>query len=216
MQRKAIYSRDLKPRINEFTDRIIELYDLANDNERIDGRSWYSRASAFIQTLADNHNRTVADTAAIFAVLSPSTTLEQNIIDTVNVMGKNDDVPVGTYGPQHLKALGVRDLGITPAEVLGENKTAAFWANLVNPNTAGRVTVDRHAARVAAGWTMNAEESYYYVNTPAKYSIMERAYQIAAERLDLLPHQLQAITWLTYKRLFVAKQRNDSAEVIPF
>lgn len=216
MARKPLYSKDLKPRIKEFADRIIDLYELSNDDERREGQTWYDRCLAFVQALADNHDRTVADVAAVLAVLSPSTTLEQNIIDTINVLAGNDEAKVGTYGPQHQKALAVRDLGFTPDEVLGKNKTAAFWSNIVNPQTAGRVTVDRHAARVATGWTMTADESYYYVNTPAKYSVLETAYRLAADRLDLLPHQLQAITWITFKRLFVAKKRSDTAEVIPF
>lgn len=214
--RQPLYARDLEPRIGEFADRIVALYGLATADERSDGRTWYQRCSRFVETLAKNYGRTVADVAGIMSVLSPATTLEQNIIDLCNVMAEDDDRPVGTYGPQYLKALAIRDLGIDPVDVLGENKTAAFWANIVNPNEPGRVTVDRHAARVAAGWQMSPDDAYYFTNTPKKYGIMERAYKRAAERLGLLPHELQAITWLVYKRLFVPKQRKDSADVIPF
>lgn len=204
--RTGIYARDMKNDMDQYVDNIVKMYHLASDDDQEIGRSWYQQASRFCETLAENYDRSLAAVAGIMSALSPSTSYEQNIIDTVNVIAENDHETVSTYGKQHAKALEIRDEGIDPALVMGQNKTAAFWLNIVNPTTSGRVTVDRHSARVAVDWTMNADEVYFYNNTTAKYSVLEHAYQLAAEHLDILPHVLQAITWTAYRRLFVGRK----------
>ena len=201
-RRDPIYARDIKKHTDQYVSNILALYDLASAEDLDNGRSWYQRACTFCRTLAENYERTLADVAGIMAVLSPACSFEQNVIDTVNVLAANDDQPVSTYGKQHAKAIEIRDYGIDPVDVLGKNKTNAFWLNIVNPTTASRVTVDRHATRIAVDWQMDSDEAYYYNNTEAKYNVIERAYLLAAERLDILPHVLQAITWITYRRVF--------------
>lgn len=210
-RQKGIYARDIVKHTDQYVDNILKMYHLASEDDIDNGRSWYQRASKFCQTLADNYERTLADVAGIMSCLSPATSFEQNVIDTVNVMAGNDHETVSTYGPQYAKALDIRDSGVQPDGVVGENKTAAFWLNIVNPTTNGRVTVDRHSARVAVDVNMTADESYFYINTPAKYRVLENAYKLAAERLDVLPHVLQAITWITYRRLFVPKKNGQAA-----
>ena len=210
-RKKGIYARDIAKHTDQYVDNILNMYHLASEDDIDNGRTWYNRASQFCQTLADGYGRTLADVAGIMSCLSPATSFEQNVIDTVNVLAGNDHESVSTYGPQHLKALDIRDGGIRPVDVVGENKTAAFWLNIVNPTTNGRVTVDRHSARVAVDVNMTADQSYYYINTPAKYAILENAYQLAAGKIGVLPHVLQAITWLTYRRLFASKKNGDAA-----
>ena len=210
-RKQGIYARDIERNIDQYVVNITAVYDMASNDDMESGRSWYGRASEFCQTLADNYGRTLADVAGIMSALSPATSFEQNVIDTVNVLAGNDHESVSTYGPQYAKALDIRDTGLDPALAMGESKTAAFWLNIVNPSTSGRVTVDRHSARVAVDLTMTAVESYFYINTPAKYRVLERAYLAAAEKLDILPHVLQAITWITYRRLFTVPRNGADA-----
>ena len=210
-RQKGIYARDIAKHTDQYVDNILKMYHLASKDDIDNGRSWYERASRFCQTLADNYSRTLADVAGIMSCLSPATSFEQNVIDTVNVIAGNDHETVSTYGPQYAKALDIRDWGIRPDDVVGQNKTAAFWLNIVNPTTNGRVTVDRHSARVAVDVNMTADESYFYINTPAKYQVLENAYKLAAGKIGVLPHVLQAITWLTYRRLFVTNGKGGAA-----
>lgn len=210
--RKALYAADIERDRDRLISNIIRMYNLASDDDLAAGRDWYDRARSFCQTLADNYDRSLADIAAIMSVLSPATSFEQNVIDTINVMAYADnEQPVSTYGDQYLKALAIRDHGVAPDDVLGECKTAAFFINIVNSRTAGRVTVDRHSARVAVDWNMSSDDAYYYTNTPKKYSVMESIYQAAADKIGLLPHVLQAITWITYRRLFARQTNGDQA-----
>lgn len=210
-RKQGVYARDIKRNMDQYVANITAVYDMASADDIEDGRSWYARASAFCETLAENYDRTLADVAGIMSALSPATSFEQNVIDTVNVLAGNDHETVSTYGPQYAKALDIRDSSVDPATVMGENKTHAFWLNIVNPSTSGRVTVDRHSARVAVDLNMTADESYFYINTPAKYTVLESAYKLAAKRLDILPHVLQAITWITYRRVFVPKKNGADA-----
>lgn len=210
-RKKGIYARDLVKNTDQYVANIVKMYHLASDNDIENGRSWYQRASQFCETLANSYDRTLADVAGIMSALSPSTSFEQNVIDTVNVIAGNDHETVSTYGAQYAKALEIRDGGIEPVDVMGENKTAAFWLNIVNPTTSGRVTVDRHSARVAVDWGMSSDDIYFYNNTTAKYTVLENAYKLAAEKIGILPHVLQAITWTAYRRLFATRTNGDAA-----
>ena len=210
-RKKGLYARDIAKNTSQYVENVVKMYQLASAEDIENGRAWYGRANRFCQTLADGYGRTLADVAGIMSCLSPATSFEQNVVDTVNMLAGNDHETVSTYGPQYAKALDIRDWGIEPAGVVGENKTAAFWLNIVNPTTDGRVTVDRHSARVAVDWAMTADDSYYYINTPAKYRVLELVYRTAAEKIGILPHVLQAITWITYRRLFVPKKNGDEA-----
>jgi hypothetical protein len=215
--RTPLYARDLLKNEDRYVQNVLDMFDLANAKDIQNGRRWYELANRFCRTLAERHGRKLADVAGIMALLSPAVSLEQNVIDTVEVMANGQTAKPSTYGPQAEKALAVRDAGIDPAAVLGQNKVAAFWANIVNPGEAGRVTIDRHAARIAADWKLPPEDAYYLVNTPGKYKVFERVYRRAAEKLGILPQQLQAITWTAYRRLFVAPRyrKGDGRIVAP-
>jgi hypothetical protein len=103
--------------------------------------------------------------------------------------------------------------GEDPAAVLTAPKTYSFATNIDRPDVAGRVAIDGRAYDIATnemrGWEQNRGISKpMYTPTGAvtaahrRYQHFERVYREAAaaaaesDDVDLLPHQMQAATWL--------------------
>jgi hypothetical protein len=91
--------------------------------------------------------------------------------------------------------------------VLRGQKVQSFLDNILNCETSQAVTVDSHAIQVWRG----VLESGTYAVPPTWYKVIEADYRIAAKLVGLTPLQLQAVVWLTKKRLHV-KQRVSAKE----
>lgn len=202
--------------LDKMTDNINSIYQLASDAEIADGRSWYRLAYRFSQTLADKHDLSLPVVVGIIAALSPETSWTQNIIDAENLITLGDNCTVSTYPNNKLKALGILYGDICPIDRFVADsrynwrKTAAFFQNILRPDDTTTVTIDRHAARIAHDYYITADDAIYYSNTVRKYETTAKSYKILASDLNILPQQLQAITWLTYRRLFVTRKRQDT------
>ena len=75
-------------------------------------------------------------------------------------------------------------------EILNGEKTKAFYLNMLYPHRNTGVTIDRHAVEIALGKVIPDHSM-----TVRQYQFFERCYIMAANKIDLLPHQLQAVTW---------------------
>lgn len=204
----AIRYQDIN--VEEAAARILELLEYANTEEIEDGKTWYKRANKFAEAAAVCFKTNLHKAAGIIAALSPACSWERNMIDATRILEHGSKAKVSTYKANKRKALAILYDKGSPADFLGDAKVAAFYENIVNPTSADRVTIDRHAIRIAINWFMTAEEAIYYANTPKKYERIEAAYKVAAEAAGLQPSQLQAITWLTYRRLFANRSNNGT------
>jgi hypothetical protein len=195
---------------SKLENSILNIYQLANRQENTEGLVWYEIANRFARTIARKHDISLVQTAAIIAALSPATHWAQNIIDTESLILLDEDASVTTYNRNKYKALKFLYGQLEPVDHYIGNakynwtKTASFFTNILNPTIAGKVTIDRHALRIAHGYELTADDAIYYGNTPKKYDATARAFITVAKNTGLLPHQLQAITWLAYRRLYVA------------
>jgi hypothetical protein len=75
---------------------------------------------------------------------------------------------------------------------LGGLKTRAFYVNILDPNNSDIVTVDTHAIKIAG---INRDSVGVKL-----YNAIADGYRECAEYVGILPQQIQAITWITYKR----------------
>jgi hypothetical protein len=86
---------------------------------------------------------------------------------------------------------------------INKAKTSWFFWNILYPDTVSGVTIDRHAIGSCVFSPSNADvipEGYGNI-TINQYNFFMRAYMRAAEIRGILPHQMQAIVWETYKSL---------------
>jgi hypothetical protein len=95
---------------------------------------------------------------------------------------------LATYNSQRLKAL--RIIGAKTEkevlDILGGNKTKAFFLNILKPHESLDVVLDTHMIRF-----------FGYANlTPKRYKQGSEAISEVALELNLKPHQVQALVWV--------------------
>ena len=91
--------------------------------------------------------------------------------------------------------------------MLGGNKVRAFFACIIAPHTSTDVVVDRHALALALDDDrLQVLDDHYtkgcvgVLERSGAYEHVAAAYRKAAAELGLLPHQVQATTWLVHRR----------------
>jgi len=205
---------------------ILKIYNQSTDNEIVSGKVWYKQANELSRLMAVKYNLTHIQTAGIIAALSPGTNWNQNIIDSNNLCslltaGKDiHSIVCTTYNQNKLKAHQIWlnfDLSKNDTFVilLGAskkvNKTSSFFLNIINPELSDNVTIDRHSFRVNLGLI----ELPQIALTECRYKLMEQAYKKASNQLDISAIELQAVTWLTFRRLNNII-RDKQFETVPF
>lgn len=200
--------------VENATEMILEWYSLASEDELTRGAAWYNQAHQYALALAENHDTNLAVAAGVISALSPGATWERNLLDAANVFTMGEAATIGSYGRNKKKALALIDGSLAPDNAFTERgyKTLNFWRNIVSPEVAGPVTIDRHCTRAALGSEMTANEAIQWSRHPRKYERIQLAYQNASDDIGLLPHQLQAIVWLVFRRLFNRRRSAVSAE----
>lgn len=196
---------------------ILSVYIRANEYDREDGLHWYSNAHTSAKVIACRYNITLEQAVGTIAALSPGLNWGLNLIqaeDFIKAWTKGERgrrLPVvGVYGHRNVrKTISILE-GKRPLEVLGGNKVRSFYANILDP-TGAEITIDRHAkglairSNSAKGATANSDAMV----TNAEYPFYAKHYVKLAERLGLIPNQLQAICWVTWRRLKGNTEQND-------
>ena len=188
-------------------DNIPAVYRSATAAERRKGSQWYLTAQSQARRLAARYELPLSTSVGVIAALSPGLEWLANLVDAerlIQAFMADDEPPiVGVYGRRNRdKALAILG-GNDPADILGGLKVRSFYTNILQPNNPDPVTVDRHAYCLAHGIRSersgSASKDVYL--TPARYRETAEVYREISRELGLLPNQLQAITWLVWKRL---------------
>lgn len=194
----------VKDNIPLITTNLLSLYDYALPRERIIGLNWYKIAHVMTDNIARYHVKSLSDIAGIIAALSPGVQWSINVSNAIDILNYGNAAKVSTYNANKDKAVKI-DNGHNPLLTLGGNKVLSFYDNIINPLSSDSVAIDRHAVRAAT--LLDLDTAQKFISTDNKYNYVKQAYTIAARALNMLPLQIQAITWLVYKRLFVRDDR---------
>ena len=193
------FNKDARPvnraTILKMANRIEHWLGLATGEELEQGLSWYFDAQCFCSVIAQELNFKAAAVAQTVAILSPQIDWETNKANAVLIAtSMNPSIKIFATRAQKEKALAA----LAGEYTLGESsrKTYSFADNIANPDST-RVTVDRHATKVA----LNDRTADQVRITTRMYRDIEKAYQLVAEKRGLMPYQVQAIAWVTYKRV---------------
>lgn len=186
---------------------LIKYFDKIPDSTKGDGLIWYQKAHEFCQRVADQYQLDLAVVCAIVSALSPMGNWEQNKRDAVRLIETNKGIGdkgyrFVTYGQNVLKAQDVYRGNIDPFKAFSPNtgpKTYNFFHNLLYPNSLEHVTVDRHMVRVVT------PDSQSDAIRGKQYKLIADHIKKAAEKLSLVPANLQAILWLDYREQNVNK-----------
>jgi hypothetical protein len=165
--------------------KTISTLDRTNYQASLD---WYFILHDYAKNLAERNNLTVMQTAGIISALSPMVMFTTNLRDAERFCYTRSIANLATYKNQRMKAL--RIIGAKTEkeilEILGGNKTKAFFLNIYKPKTSQDVTIDT--------WMI---KFFGYKNlTPKRYKDASKEIQNVANEMGLMPHQVQALLWV--------------------
>ena len=191
------------PSARTATENLLAVFAQATEQEFTAGRAWYSerakQACEDICAAAETTGRTIThrQAAGIIAALSPSTGWGANVAAAFElVLTGHAHVQSERFNNNARRILN----GEAPEDVLGGRKVRSFYRNIAEPYAPGPVTIDRHAVSILFGRGLNEREIKVLEGMGA-YTFAAGVYRTVARRLGLKPHELQAITWQTWRRI---------------
>ena len=176
------------------TENIINVYNQASLEDIREGMGWYSRARAECMALSKETGVPLEVVVAIVAVLSPRTMWERNLGAARNLINGQNGEGTGINKRKGREILA----GGSIDESLKGPKVRSFYRNILDPHDPDVVTCDVWAARVAGG--PEAWERKFWLKEK-QYFEVANDYREAAALLGILPSELQAITWVTIRRI---------------
>ena len=189
---------------------IIGTYHLATESERNQGREWYDKANTIALEISKEYYVDVVKVAGVIAALSPNNRWERNVADAEAVIAAYVDVSaqaaeqvtVCTYRANLLKAVLVLKVDSPTIDdicaILNGRKVVAFCRCILGDEES--VCIDGHAYSIWAGESIATTE-VPSIGAPLYRQITED-YRRAAELIGgMSPAELQAITWVTHRRL---------------
>ena len=192
---------------------IVAKFTLATSQEVQLGCDWYPSALKIASRIANKYGLRTEVVAGVIAALSPNNRWERNIVDAEAIIkcwaagGTRTDilnVKVCTYGKMKAKAVDILTRDIPIVEILNGKKIIEFFNCITNP-ALNDVCIDGHAYSVWFGQRLTMKE-VPAIGKKLRHQIKTDYCDATAfinEELDTAytPADIQAITWVTHKRI---------------
>ena len=182
---------------NKVKDNLKFFFDIASDEDQINGKFWYSKANEFTQRMAVKYGYTPETVASVLRALSPHNKWERNLIDTETVLKayrnglSADDVKVCTFDTNKHKAFNIAALN--QSIDVSSRKTFAFLQNIAYLNDKF-VTIDRWHIRACFNRMIQPKR----LNDNLYDELQSITIELAKEN-NLTGYQYQAIVWESIK-----------------
>lgn len=184
-------------------DNILRVYAQVDQIDRAEGMDAYPRYRESLTYYARRYNVALPRVVGAFSALSPNNDYVGNLRSLVTLLEgmrrglRVDQCTVSTYKACRERAWsflhGVDFLSVTKGP-----KTRSFYQNILNPADPVPVTIDGHMVCVSLGKRMTMRE---VVRTRFRYEDVANEFRAAAADAGVLPNQLQAMLWFTWKRI---------------
>ena len=194
---------------------IVAKFTLATSQEVQLGVDWYPSALSIAARIGEKYGLSAQTAAGVIAALSPNNRWERNIIDAENIIkcwaagGTRSDllaVKVCTYGKMKEKAIDIltTPIGVNIKETLKGKKIVEFFNCITNP-LLNDVCIDGHAYSVWFGQRLTMKEVPpigVKLRAQIKTDYRDATAFINEELSEhFTPADIQAITWVTHKRI---------------
>lgn len=189
---------------------ITAVYNLSSLSDRNQGLNWYARALTFADNLGEVYDIPYTTIVGVIAALSPRNRWERNMQDAESMVkvaangGTIDDLmslKVCTFSSGKSKAAAILADRVSDRDellaILKGPKLCEFFNCILGDSD--DVCIDGHAYSIWVG------DRITLANVPSigkkLRASIKADYQAAAKDLGLRTHELQAITWVCWKRL---------------
>ena len=186
-------------------DNILRTYNARTASEHADGLAWYDNAHALALELSPSD---VWRGAGIIAAFSPLTPWNRNVSLARTLVESNGTMTGGTL-VNSINAASRIFAGEHTLDVLKGDKTRAFASAIADPANSTMATIDRHAHDIAVG-SSDFNDSTRLIGKRV-FRELSAAYVDAAFWVGIGVCQMQAITWLTHRRIKDVWVRRDDA-----
>ena len=169
--------------------------------------NWYFNAYSFAEQTANKHNYKTCQIVGLIACFSPQVSWEQNKGNVIKFIKDGINCSIFASTKQKLQAKNIlkcQDVkGIIRILNNGSNdkarKIVSFFNNILFYDLASTVTIDRHAIAIGIQRPEKTSALKQTNITKGQYTFFESCYINVAIKLNILPHVLQAETWVNYR-----------------
>lgn len=186
---------------------ILKVYRQATAQEMARGTKWYSDAQDQAHAIAVQHDVPLRVVVGVIAALSPNNRWERNVKDASDLIAAflrgdaADSCKPCTYTKMRDKAWSVLEQVPETDEavikILNGQKIVSFFRNIMGHDNC---TIDGHAYNIARGKRVSLTSDETNISKSV-YLEMQAAYGRAAKRVGLKVYELQAVTWVVWKRI---------------
>ena len=189
------------------TQNILAIYNLATTDEIKEGVTWYRKAYLDCRKIAIKHRVPIHIVVGVVSALSPNNKWERNIVNAEDlcnafINGQDmDSIKVSTYHKMKQKAWHILETMPSYDEtitILNGKKIVSFFRNISGDET--DITIDGHARNIY----YNDRQGLTTPNTNIRkleYLDIQKAYLRASKKLGVKAYELQAITWVAWRRI---------------
>ncbi len=183
------------------------MLNLATAADVVEGKAWYQTARQAAIELSDRYSIDVTTACGVIAALSPRNKWTRNLIDAENLINVYvtagadacSEVKVCTFGKNKAKAMSILDciptLDVVEG-ILSGPKLREFFRCIIGQDD---VCIDGHAYSIWFG------DRITLANVPSIGVKLRRQiktdYLAVADANNLTGYEVQAITWVTHRRL---------------
>jgi len=193
-------------------NNIKAIYLLSTPQEKVDGANWYKSAHKIALNLADDYGLTLQTVAGVIASLSPRNKWSRNVIDAENLIEtfvrdpkSAVNIKVCTFNKNKEKALNILK---TDQDFYTENvrdilkgpKLIEFFNCILGVED---VCIDGHAYCIFNG-SRTSLKDVPSIGVKLRREI-KSDFKKAAAKFKILPAEMQAITWVAWRRIHGVK-----------
>lgn len=190
-----------------YVTNINKVFKQATQAEVSHGLTWYSDAQAACQSMADAYELPLAIVVGVVAALSPTNRWERNLIDAENMLatftsgGYVEDTAPCTYKTMRDKAWKILEDGVTQdvediAKTLNGPKITDFFLCIMGQDVC---VIDGHAWCIANADRRTMQEVPSIGKKLRKE--LQAAYSNAGKKHGMTAYEMQAATWVAWKRI---------------
>lgn len=174
---------------------IERVFENATIKDYQEGIKWYSEAYDFANDLAKTYDVSAMKVAGVIAAMSPMKAWKNNkeIAEEFIKSGISGHTESQTEKAKSIYLLNNDDKQYIESTLNGL-KTINFFNNIYNPSDEEYVTIDRHHLYISTGIDVQ-------VCTRKQYQFIKKHTVMFSKSVNLIPCNLQAILWVTWKRM---------------